>query len=319
MIRSAASILAALVLAGCARGPSATDAYAAYRAAFDKARTIDEILPYASREKRAAIEKQPPEQRKRGFEIAQELEQLAEYKVVKESPSGDEVVLEATGTTAYGADATGRIVMVKEDGAYKLKEEQWTSKNANPAPGPKRTCDEMAADLKSASAASRARAAAGLQARSYGDESCASAVPALVDTLGDPMSGIRGNAANALGGTLSGLRRNHPEALEGLSATFPRLAAAKDAARKADDLVMELSLVKAMGAFGAPAVPSLAADLASPERELRFGAATELRVIGPAAKDALPALDAAVKQEKDGTVRGAMEEAVASVRGPAGR
>jgi hypothetical protein len=174
----------------------------------------------------------------------------------------------------------------------------------------------MAADLKGASAAARARAAAGLQARAYGSEGCASAVPALVDALGDPMSGIRGNAANALGGTLAGLRRNHPEALAGLRATFPRLAAAKDAAHKSDDLILEMALQKAVGAFGAPAAASLAADLASGERELRFGAARELRVMGAAAKETLPALEAAAKQEKDDTVRGAMEEAIASVRAP---
>jgi hypothetical protein len=180
---AAVSVVPALILAGCARGPSATEAYTRYRAAFDAAKSIEEVLPYASKEKRAEIDKASPEQRKRGFEMAKELEQLAEFKVVKEEPSGEEVVLEATGTTAYGADTTGRIVMVKEDGAYKLKQESWSEKSQNPPPGPKRTCDELAADLKSASAASRARAAAGLQALAY-SEGCSSAVPALVDALG---------------------------------------------------------------------------------------------------------------------------------------
>jgi hypothetical protein len=309
----------ALLAIGCARGPSATEAYAAYRTAFDKAKTVDEILPYASRAKRAAIEKEPAERRKHGFETAQELEQLAEFKVVKESPSGEEVILEAQGTTAYGAEATGRIVMVTEDGTYKVENEAWTSKTPDARPGPERTCDAMAADLKGPSAAARARAAAGLQSRAYGSEACSTAIPALVDALGDPMGGIRGNAANALGGTLAGMRRDHPEALEALASTFPRLAAAKDAARKRDDLVMELSLLKSVAAFGAPAVPYLIDDLSGKERELRFGAATGLKIMGRVAKDALPALESAAQREKDETVRTAMDEALREIRASADR
>ena len=56
-------------------------------------------------------------------------------------------------------------------------------------------------------------------------------------------------------------------------------------------------------------------DLKDPSRDLRWGAASLLARMGGAAKEALPALQAAAAAEKDGTVAEQVADAIKSVQG----
>jgi hypothetical protein len=60
---------------------------------------------------------------------------------------------------------------------------------------------------------------------------------------------------------------------------------------------------------------ALIADLSSKEQGTRGIAAGRLATMGPAAQDALPALEAALKKEKNPAVKTMLQEAVKKVKG----
>jgi hypothetical protein len=289
-------------------GPSASRSFLNYREAFDKAKTIEEVLPYLGAPMRASVEAAPKEQRDAGFRLVKLMNDIIGVKVVKETLAGAEATLDATGTSSLGDDVRGTIVLMKEDGAWKLKSEKWErapAASGSAAEAPRKSCAELAADLKGGEAA-QAKAAAALMQRS-----CMEAVPALVAALQHRRAGIKGNAQAALGNTLG---MAEPAAVASLRSVLPAIVAAKEAAAKADD-IGEISLQRALGAFQAEAVPYLIPDLKRPARELRAGAAMALGGIGPNAKDALPALEAAVKDEKDDVTREALQNAIRRIKG----
>jgi HEAT repeat protein len=162
----------------------------------------------------------------------------------------------------------------------------------------------LAADLKGPGPAARARAAAVL-----GQKSCPDAIAALAATLKDPSPGIVANAAAALRSNLN------PETVAAAKAVLPLIAAAKAEAGRTDDTILEINLQGALAAFGADALGALVADLKHPVRDLRFGAAVGLGMMGASAKEALPTIEAALKDEKDGLVLERLAEAAKSIRG----
>jgi hypothetical protein len=99
------------------------------------------------------------------------------------------------------------------------------------------------------------------------------------------------------------------------AAQMPAIVAAKKAAVDLDDTMTQVNLQSALASIGAPAVPHLVPDLTNATRDLRWGAATGLAMMGPAAKEALPALRAAAKTEKDQTVADQINQAIGRVEG----
>jgi hypothetical protein len=293
--------LVVLAAGGCG-GPSASQAFLDYRKAFDSARSIDEVLPRLAKEQRAKIEATPKEQRAKVFEMSKVFNEILDVKVEKETASGSEVSVEATGTSSFGKSSRGTIVLVKEDGQWKVKSEKWSDDAS--AKVAKRSCTELAADLKG-TASARARAAGALVMKT-----CPEAVPALAGALKEPVAGIRSNVATALSNNL-----RDSEVAGKNKAALPLVVAAKAEAARADDLVVEIALQNALGAFGPEAVSHLVPDLKSPSRDLRWGAAARLGRIGAGAQDALPALEAAMKEEQDATVGEQMASALNQIRG----
>ena len=100
--------------------------YLAYRVAFDKATSIDELLPWVARERREVISKAPAAERKEGFEMMKMFDDRRSVKVVKETPSATGAELQVEGISAESqAKATGVITLLKEDGAWKIVRESW--------------------------------------------------------------------------------------------------------------------------------------------------------------------------------------------------
>ena len=290
-----------------AAGPTATDAYKQYREALAKAMTIQDVLPYLAKSRQAEIEKTPVGIRAGMFESLKALSEVLELTVTKETPTRAGATLQVKAITGAGEDATATVQMEKENGIFKLGKESWSFQSPV---GPARTCDQLAADVKSPSVVTRARAANALQESAFRfGEPCLAAVPALVDLLADPVSGIRSNASNALAIALPGAARQGPEAIGKFKSQLPRLASAKEGARKAAEEAMELYLQNAVVAFGPAALPILVKDLSHPSRELRWGAAKALETMGPAALKALPALKDAARTEKDSLVKTALDDA----------
>lgn len=105
---------------------NASEFYLAYRVAFDKATSIDELLPWVAKERREVISKAPAAERKEGFEMMKMFDDRRSVKVVKETPSATGAELQVEGVSAESqAKATGVITLLKEDGAWKIVRESW--------------------------------------------------------------------------------------------------------------------------------------------------------------------------------------------------
>jgi HEAT repeat protein len=125
----------------------------------------------------------------------------------------------------------------------------------------------------------------------------APAVPPLVDLLADRDALVRKEAVNCLG-------------MIGEPSVKSLVAAIKDV-DKAD--TFRDTATTALGKVGAPAVPALVPELKHEDREVRFRAAVALGDIGRAAKDALPAVEAARASETDDNVKRYLDNAITKI------
>ncbi len=102
-----------------------TKFYTEYRAAFAKAKSIDEVLPFMSKERVAQVQQTPKEERAKMFEMIRMLD-VKDVKVTKETKAGTGFTLEATGSGGMGdGPAKGTITIVREDGKLRLDKESW--------------------------------------------------------------------------------------------------------------------------------------------------------------------------------------------------
>ena len=132
--RGVAVAVAAALLAGAsaasAQGSSETASqfYMRYRAAFDKAKAFEEIAPFMSAKTRKDMESRPADQRKKMFAFVQVMSAVKDAKVVKEekTAAGATLTVEAI-STMEGGKTTGTITLVREDGAWKVDSESWSS------------------------------------------------------------------------------------------------------------------------------------------------------------------------------------------------
>lgn len=120
------AFLSALV-SGPARAGDAQTAYLAYLAAIKQATSVAQITPLLSTEYRVALEGQPQEALKwltfrKGDALA-----MTNFKVTKESITGDKCILEASGRDGQGRDSSGKIELIRENGAWKLNDEAWVT------------------------------------------------------------------------------------------------------------------------------------------------------------------------------------------------
>lgn len=107
---------------------TATDFYMKYRAAFAKAKAIEDLFPMMSKALKAEIESTPKAERPKMFEFVQEMSKgMTGVKVVKETKTAEGAML--TVEAMDGKDKmTGQITVVKEGGAWKMGKESWSNK-----------------------------------------------------------------------------------------------------------------------------------------------------------------------------------------------
>ena len=107
---------------------TASEFYMSYRAAFAKAKAIDEMLPLMSKEVRAQIEKTPAAERPKMFEFVKQMStSMTNVKVLKEAKNDAGVMLTVEGMDGQDK-ASGQIQIVKEGDAWKVGKESWSSK-----------------------------------------------------------------------------------------------------------------------------------------------------------------------------------------------
>jgi hypothetical protein len=128
---SCAPLLALAFAATLSAQPTGTyktggEYYLAYRAAFMKAKTIDEIVPWMSKQRRDQVAKESPADRKEMFDMIKAFDDRTNVKVLKETPTGSGAELQVEGVSAESkAKGTGVITLVKEDGAWRIDRESW--------------------------------------------------------------------------------------------------------------------------------------------------------------------------------------------------
>jgi len=132
-IRLIACIFSALALLGPSlslaqkAAPTPTQFYMQYRDAWVKAKSIDALLPYLSKDGRTEIEATPADKRQVMFEMMKAMGTLTDVKVVKETKQEGGYLLELTGMAPDKSVMTGAAEIIMEGGAMKLKKESWKS------------------------------------------------------------------------------------------------------------------------------------------------------------------------------------------------
>jgi hypothetical protein len=126
-----ATLVVVAVAAGAAQTPTSTyktagEYYLAYREAFVKAKTVDELAPWMSKMRRDSIAKETPADRKEMFDMIKTFDDRTNIKVVKESatPTGAELQVEGISAESK-SKGTGVITLVKEGTAWRIDRESW--------------------------------------------------------------------------------------------------------------------------------------------------------------------------------------------------
>jgi hypothetical protein len=128
IVRLAAALTVAVALGS---GPIAaqvtgTDFYLGYLKTFGTATSIDQLLPFMSKQRVDQVKGTPADERKMMFEMIKEMG-AKDVKVVKETPSATGATLETTGSDPSGGAMKGTVTLVKEAGAWKIDKESWSS------------------------------------------------------------------------------------------------------------------------------------------------------------------------------------------------
>ena len=106
---------------------TASQFYMEYRAAFEKAQAVEDILPYMSASRRKQVESTPAEERKKMFEAIKIIGALSNVKITKETRTADGASLAVHALDSDKAETTGTITLVKENGAWKIDKERFSS------------------------------------------------------------------------------------------------------------------------------------------------------------------------------------------------
>jgi hypothetical protein len=110
---------------------TASQFYLEYRAAFDRAKTLEDILPFMTAQKRQQAEAMPAILRDLGLESMKATETVTGVKILKEesTPTGVTLTVEsvraAQRKTGVVTVAKGTLTIVKEGGAWKIATESW--------------------------------------------------------------------------------------------------------------------------------------------------------------------------------------------------
>jgi hypothetical protein len=106
---------------------TATQFYMKYRAVFDKAKTVDEVLPFMAKPMRAQIEATPAAERGKMFDMIKMMGMLTDVKVLKEDRTAEGATLTVEGIDMEKKKSTGKVSIVKEGSEWKLGKENWST------------------------------------------------------------------------------------------------------------------------------------------------------------------------------------------------
>jgi Domain of unknown function (DUF4878) len=125
----ALSLLSLLVIAGKSeaqtRASDPLEFYKGYLTVLAKAKSVDELVPYYTRELGDGLRKMPAEMQ--ANYIKMNARALTDLKVTKQQVDPSKAVFEMSAKTADGRETTGTATLVKEGGAWKVEDESWAA------------------------------------------------------------------------------------------------------------------------------------------------------------------------------------------------
>lgn len=110
-----------------AQTQSPSEMYREFVAAARQATSLDQIARFLSAGWLKDMKAAPKAQQENWLKFMKTTWSLSDLKFTSESVTGDKATLEATGKTAAGKSAKGKIVLVREKGAWKLADEAWVT------------------------------------------------------------------------------------------------------------------------------------------------------------------------------------------------
>jgi len=106
---------------------TASQTYMEYHAALQKAKKIDDILPFVTAARRKEAEKMPADMKEGMVGMIQELGIQPGFKIVKEEKTAAGATLLIEGFDKTKTKATVTVNMVREGGAWKIEKEDQKS------------------------------------------------------------------------------------------------------------------------------------------------------------------------------------------------
>jgi hypothetical protein len=125
------SVVCAGISITAAQAPAnqtASQFYTSYRQAFDKAKKIDDLLPYMAEKNRKQVAETPAAERDQMFDMMKAMGAITGLKILKEDRQPDgSAVLTCEAMDPEHKKTTGTVTIVKEGGAWKVGNESWSS------------------------------------------------------------------------------------------------------------------------------------------------------------------------------------------------
>jgi hypothetical protein len=116
------------VAAAPAPSPGAGQRYLEYKAAAERSKSIDDLIPFMTKEEAERTRNASDHVKENTWgSLRGTGGLLSRFKVVEETPQGAVTKLDVTATDAAGGDKTtrGTVEMVLEDGEWKVRRESW--------------------------------------------------------------------------------------------------------------------------------------------------------------------------------------------------
>jgi hypothetical protein len=121
-----ALLVPALAPPAVAQTQTASQFYMTYRAAFDKAKKVEDLFPFMAKKNIDQVNQTPPADRAKMFEMMKMMGAITDVKIVKETKTATGATLDVTALDSDKKPAKGTVEIVKEGGAWKLGGETWS-------------------------------------------------------------------------------------------------------------------------------------------------------------------------------------------------
>ena len=132
LTRLAVSFVASLLLVSLVAQPApaqtetASQFYMRYRAAFDKAKKIEDLTPFLSKKSLDMMNATPAAERPKFFEMMKMVGTITDVRILKETKTADGAMLAVEALGPDKQKTNGKVEVVKEGADWKLGNENWS-------------------------------------------------------------------------------------------------------------------------------------------------------------------------------------------------